>query len=185
MIVTWKERGLVLLAAAPLLGVVPMATGAHADGAVVLRTASPKEDVLPGGTYAWTYKMLAKGPAKSGRAVFRMTLPRSLEFVSGEKRCRSKGRRVVCHLGTVRKGQKVRGAIRAKVSRRADAGQKISARGTVTWGKTRVTRRFPAVRVAKGADLLTTEAAPATARAAVAGSRRPVRPARPGGVTGG
>lgn len=170
MIVTWKERGLVLLAAAPLLGVVPMATGAHADGGVALRTASPKEDVLPGGTYAWTYKMLAKGPAKSGRAVFRMTLPRSLEFVSGEKHCRSKGRKVVCRLGKVKKGHKVKGAIRAKVSRRADAGQKISARGTLTWGRTSVTRRFPAVRVAEAADLLTAEAVPATERRGVRGA---------------
>ncbi|GAA0600629.1 hypothetical protein [Actinomadura livida] len=179
MIVTWKERGLVLLAAAPLLGLVPMATGAHADAGVALRTASPKEDVLPGGTYAWTFKMLAKGPAKSGKAVFRMTMPRSLELVTGTRHCRSKGRKVVCRLGTVRKGQKVKGAIKAKVSRRADAGQKISARGTVTWGKARVTRRFPAVRVAKAAGLLTTEAAPATARAAAPG------PVRDGGPRGG
>ncbi|TDC66964.1 hypothetical protein E1200_15835 [Actinomadura sp. GC306] len=171
MIVTWKERGLVLLAAAPLLGAVPMATGAHADGGVVLRTASPKGDILPGSTYAWTFKMRAEGPAKSGKAVFRTTLPRSLEFVSGEKDCRSKGRKVVCRLGTVKKGQKVTGVIRAKVSRRAAAGQRISARGTLTWGKARATRKFPTVRVAKAAGLLTAEPAPATARAVPPGSR--------------
>src|SRR5690606_33956062 len=63
---TWKGRGLVLLAAAPLLGLAPIGAGAHADeGGVVLRTAAPKNDVLPGAAYTWAYTVTAKGPAKS------------------------------------------------------------------------------------------------------------------------
>ncbi|MGP4023551.1 hypothetical protein [Actinomadura sp. 3N407] len=165
MIWTGKERGLALLTAAPLLGAVPLGGGAHADEGVVLRTAAPKKDVMPGRTYEWTFKVAAKGPAKSGKAVFRTTLPESLEFVSGEKNCRSKERKVVCRLGTVKKGQTIGGVVRAKVSGRAEAGKKIAVRGTVTWGKARVTRGFPVVRVAKAADLVLTESAPATARA--------------------
>ncbi|MEU8800147.1 hypothetical protein [Spirillospora sp. NPDC048819] len=165
MIWTGKKRGLALLTAVPLLGVVPLGSGAHADEGVVLRTAAPKKDVMPGRTYAWTFKVAAKGPAKSGKAVFRTTLPRSLEFVSGEKNCTSKKRKVVCRLGTVKKGRKVKGVIKAKVSGRAAAGQKITFRGKVTWGKADATRGFPAVRVAKTADLALTESALATARA--------------------
>lgn len=48
MILTGKERGLALLTAAPLLGVVPLGAGADADKGVVLRTAAPKKDVMPG-----------------------------------------------------------------------------------------------------------------------------------------
>lgn len=225
MIRTLKGRGLVLLTAAPLLGVVPMAAGANAGGpapaahkgpdaapkppprprtqakpepkpepkaepkpkpktkpktkqdkkhdkkdkahakGVVLRTRGPKKDVIPGRTYEWKFKVTAKGPAKSGKAVFRTTLPKSLAFVSGEKRCTSRGRKVVCRLGTVKKGHRVSGVIRAKVSERVKPGQKISVRGTATWGKTRVTRRFPVVRVARIADLAITKTAPAKARA--------------------
>ncbi|XRQ13438.1 hypothetical protein ACN3XK_21895 [Actinomadura welshii] len=165
MIGRWKERGLVLLAAAPLLGIVPLGAGAHAGEGVVLRTAAPKEGVLPGRTYEWKFTVTAKGPAKSGKAVFRTTLPESLEFVSGAKRCRVKERKVTCRLGALAKGRKASGMIMAKVSRRVSAGQKITLRGTATWGKARATRRFPAVRVAKAADLVLTEAAPATARA--------------------
>ncbi|MFG2088152.1 MULTISPECIES: hypothetical protein [unclassified Spirillospora] len=165
MIWTGKERGLALLTAAPLLGAVPLGAGAHADEGVVLRTAAPKKDVMPGRTYEWTFKVTAKGPAKSGKAVFRTTLPESLEFVSGEKNCTSKEREVVCRLGTVRKGRSVKGVVRAKVSGRAEGGQEITVRGKATWGKADAARRFPAVRVAKAADLALTEAAPATARA--------------------
>ena len=167
---TWKGRGLVL-AAAPLLATAPMATvltatGAYADeGGVVLRTAASKKDVLPGGAYEWKFTLTAKGPAKSGKAVFRTTLPKTLAFVSGEKNCKAKGRKVVCRLGTLKKGAKAKGSIRAKVSRRAEAGQKITVRGKATWGKASATRKFPAVRVAKAADLVVTESALATSRA--------------------
>ncbi|MFS2294604.1 MAG: DUF11 domain-containing protein [Actinomadura sp.] len=167
MIGTWKGRGLVLLAAAPLLGVAPVGAGAHADGGgVVLRTAAPKGDIFPGSAYTWVYTVTAKGPAKSGKAVFRTTLPKSLEFVSGRKRCASKGRKVVCRLGTLKKGQKVKGVIRAKVSTRARSGQKITVGGIATWGRARAVRRFPAVRVAASAGFAVTEADPATSRAA-------------------
>lgn len=175
MIRTWKRRVVVLLTAAPLLGIVPMATGAHAaEGAVlrtasprkgvVLRTASPKKGVLPGRTYTWAFKVYAKGPAKSRKAVFWATLPKTLEFVSGKKHCKSKGRKVVCRLGKVRKGGKAKGVIRAKVSGRAEAGQKITFRGKVKWGRARTARAFPAVRVAGTADPLLTELALAAAR---------------------
>ncbi|TDC58378.1 DUF11 domain-containing protein [Actinomadura sp. KC345] len=179
MIRTWKGHGLVL--AAPLLATVLAATvftatvltapGAHADeGGVVLRTAASKKDVLPGRTYEWTFTVTAKGPAKSGKAVFRTTLPRSLAFVSGEKHCKSKGRKVVCRLGTLKKGGSSKGSIRAKVSRRAAAGQKITVRGTATWRKASATRRFPAVRVANAAGHVVAEPALATSRA---GARHP------------
>ncbi|TDD81621.1 DUF11 domain-containing protein [Actinomadura darangshiensis] len=216
MIRTLKGRGLVLLTAAPLLGVVPMAAGASAAGpgageghhgaaskppprprahakpahkptkhkpkptkhkptkhkahgeqaaAVTLRTTGPGKSVIPGRTYEWTFKVTAKGPKKSGKAVFRTTLPKSLAFVSGEKDCASEGRQVECDLGTLKKGGTAAGAIKAKVSRRAEPGAKVSVRGTVTWGKARATRRFPAVRVARTADLAISKAAPTTARA--------------------
>ncbi|NVI89832.1 DUF11 domain-containing protein [Actinomadura sp. BRA 177] len=123
---------------------------------------SPKQAVVPGRTYEWTFTVTAKGPKKSGKAVFRTTLPKSLAFVSGEKHCKPAGRKVVCHLGTVKKGHKATGVIRAKVSRRAEPGEKISPRGTVTWGKAHATRRFPAVRVARSAGLASAKTAPAT-----------------------
>lgn len=165
MIRTWKRRVVVLLTAAPLMGIVPMATGADAAGGVVLRTASPKRDVLPGRTYTWAFKVHAEGPAKSRKAVFWTTLPKTLEFVSGQKHCKSKGRKVVCRLGRVSKGGKVKGVIRAKVSGRARAGQKIAFRGKAKWGKARTARAFPAVRVAGTADPLLGELALAAARA--------------------
>ena len=96
--------------------------------------------------------------------MFRTTLPKSLAFVSGEKHCESAGRKVVCDLGTVKKGHRAAGAIKAKVSRHAEPGQTISPRGTVTWGGARAARRFPAVRVARTADLALAKTAPATAR---------------------
>ncbi|WUI02024.1 DUF11 domain-containing protein [Spirillospora sp. NBC_00431] len=269
MIRTWKVRGLVLLLAAPLLGVVPAAAGAeagarkppprprthaepkpkpkakpgskpkakpkaakpkvakpkaepksksepkprprhvetkvkqakpraehHAKG-VALHTAAPEEDVIPGRTYEWTWtfrvasktrpktvkakpnkgktvkgKTVKARPvkldtrrAKPHKAVFRTTLPKSLDFVSGERHCASSGRKVVCRFGAVRPGDKISGVLRAKVAKRAAPGQKISPRGTLTWGGTHVTKRFPAVRVAATADLAITESAPAKARA--------------------
>src|SRR5690606_38468406 len=118
---------------------------------VELRTAGPRTDVRQGRAYSWTFAVTAKGPAKSGKAVFRATLPKSLEFVSGKKNCTAKGQKVVCRLGTLKKGKEVRGVLRAKVSYRAGVGHKITLRGTVTWGKARVTRRFPAVRVSGSA----------------------------------
>ncbi|MFI0484733.1 DUF11 domain-containing protein [Actinomadura sp. 9N215] len=168
----------------------------------VLRTVAPEKDVMPGRVYEWTWTFQATskerpkagkakpvkakpGKAKPGKAksvkgkggalpirrakapeaVFRATLPKSLAFVSGEKDCASSGRTVVCRLGAVRPGQKVGGVLRAKVARRAEPGRKIRPRGTVTWGGTRVTRWFPAVRVAAVADLAITKTAPAKARA--------------------
>ncbi len=131
---------------------------------VVLRMESPGQAVVPGRIYEWTFTVTAKGPKSSGQAVFRTTLPKSLAFVSGERDCRPAGQRVVCHLGTVRRGRKAVGVVRAKVSRLAEPGETISPRGTVTWGKAHVTRRFPAVRVARTADLALTKTAPATAR---------------------
>lgn len=107
---------------------------------------------------------LATQRAKPHEAVFRMTLPKSLAFVSGDKDCASSGWRVVCHVGTVRPGHEISGVLRAKVADRAKPGRKISPSGTVTWDGTRVTRRFPAVRVAATADLAITESAPAKAR---------------------
>ncbi|HEY8482570.1 MAG TPA: hypothetical protein VIL71_22345 [Spirillospora sp.] len=169
------QRGLVLLVAVPLLGAVPLqgavpvAAEAHVDENVVLRTAAPRTDVHPGRAYAWTFTVSAKGPAKSGKAAFpatfRATLPKTLEFVSGKKNCRAKGRKVTCRLGTLKKGREVKGVLRAKVSSRARSGQKIVLRGTVTWGEARATRRFPAVRVTRAGDVA--EAEPATSRAAV------------------
>lgn len=230
MIRTLKGRGLVLLAAAPLLGGVATAPGAHADGSVpavrtgsqdaaakppprpkahgehkaekhkkhkkhchghgkknkahgkhgkqkshgkkhshhsvkatahkthgkkheahgtvVLHTDGPERTVFPGRTYEWSFEVLAKGPQKARRAVFLATLPRSLVFVSGD-RCKATGRTVLCHLGTLKTGRWAEGEIKARVSERATAGQKISLRGTVMWGAVVDTGRFPAVRVAK------------------------------------
>ncbi|GAA4237412.1 hypothetical protein GCM10022254_49400 [Actinomadura meridiana] len=245
MIREWKVRGLVVLTAAPLLGVVPMATVAGADGSAptpgegrhdpllkppprprthakpkakkdepkptkdeakpkakqdkpkatqakprpkgkqdkskakkdkphaahaksrALHMGGPKREVLPGHVYEWTWTFRAprRGSVKSGKAVFQTTLPKSLAFVSGEPDCAAQGRKVSCDLGTVRRGQKVRGTIKAKVDNRMRPGHPIKLRGTVTWGKAHVTRRFPAVRVAHSADLALTESAPSKARA--------------------
>ncbi|WP_433462863.1 DUF11 domain-containing protein [Spirillospora sp. CA-128828] len=133
--------------------------------AVTLQTRSPGRKVIPGRTYEWTFRMTAKGPKWSGKAMFRTTLPASLAFASGVKGCASKGRTVECDLGTVRRGRTVTGAIRAKVVRRARPGQKIRVRGAVTWGGALITWGFPAVRVARAADLVLSKAAPSTARA--------------------
>lgn len=205
MIRTWKERGLVLAVAAPLLGVVPMSAAARADApgppprprshaapskpkaepktksttkedkahvqhakAVRLQAGAPKHDVVPGHTYEWTYRVVANGPARSGDAVFRTTLPKWLAFVSGERNCTSRERRVVCRLGTIGRGQEVAGSIRARVSEWARPTRKIRLRGVVTWAGTRVTRWFPAVRVAPTADLALSQSAPARARAGAA-----------------
>ncbi|RFS81732.1 hypothetical protein D0T12_31135 [Actinomadura spongiicola] len=178
MIRTWRGRGLLILAAVPLAGAVPMAdvavakppprprTHAEPSKGVVLRTAAPEKAVVPGRAYAWawTFRVTGKARAKSGEAVFRATLPESLAFVSGEKACASSGREVVCALGTVRRGQKIGGVIRAKVLRRAEPGRTIRLRGSVTWRGTRVTTRFPDVRVSRTADLAIIETAPAKAR---------------------
>lgn len=164
-----------LVIAAPLLGGVLLPAAAQAEGpdpkpkprqhgkqvaGVALRTDGPASAVVPGRTYEWTFKMTAKGPGHSGRAVFRTTLPRSLAFVSGTRDCAAAGWTVECDLGAVRKGRTVTGAIKTKVSRGARPGQKIRLRGTVTWGRAHTERTFPAVRVAKSAHLAHSKAAP-------------------------
>ncbi|TMR06463.1 DUF11 domain-containing protein [Actinomadura soli] len=169
---------------------------------VALRTAGPKADVIPGRTYEWKWtfrvaerarpktvkakpgkaKTKAKTKAKSGKlqtsrtrpreAVFWTTLPKTLAFVSGARDCASSGWKVICRLGAVRPGGRVSGVIRAKVAQRAKPGQRISPRGTVAWAGTRVTRSFPAVRVAATADLAITGITPTRARA---GAKIPYR----------
>ncbi|WP_165964292.1 DUF11 domain-containing protein [Actinomadura sp. KC216] len=172
---------------------------AKAKVAVALRTSGPARDVIPGRTYEWKWTIRVAGKprpkqvkakkrkAKAGKgkagklqtsrarpreAVFWTTLPKSLAFVSGERQCASSGWRVVCRMGAVRRGGRVSGVIRARVVERAKPGQRISPLGTVTWAGTRVTRRFPAARVAATADLAITRSAPARARA---GAKIPYR----------
>ncbi|MWA00003.1 hypothetical protein F8568_006360 [Actinomadura sp. LD22] len=206
-------RGLAVLAAAPLLGVVPLmgaAGGARADGpgpsghggqhahkgkgrgrpaphhkpvkhrppvkhrepaghkkkarSVRLHTSAPGKAVLPGRTYDWPFAVTAKGHGKAGRAVFRATLPKSLEFVSGRRDCAVSGWTVECDLGAVRPGQTVAGAIRAKVAGRARPDEAIWIPATVTWRGRRDAAEFPVARVARTADLAIAKTAPATAR---------------------
>lgn len=132
---------------------------------VALRMKSPQQSVVPGRTYTWTFTVAARGKGEQGKAAFKTTLPKSLEYVSGEKHCKAAGQKVFCRLGTLKKGEKVTGAIRAKVTGRAKPGETIRPRGTAVWGRDRVTHRFPAVRVARTADLALAQKAPATARA--------------------
>ncbi|MBB6396394.1 hypothetical protein BKA00_003308 [Actinomadura coerulea] len=157
-----------LAIAAPLLGGVLLPAAAQADGpdpkpkprqhgkqaaGVALRTDGPASAVVPGRIYEWTFKMTAKGPGESGKAVFRTTLPRSLAFVSGTRGCAAAGWTVECDLGAVRKGRTVTGAIKTKVSGDARPGQTIRLHGTVTWGRAHTERTFPAVRVVRSAHL--------------------------------
>ncbi|MGI5208250.1 hypothetical protein ACQEU6_42600 [Spirillospora sp. CA-108201] len=166
---------MVLAMAAPLLGGALAPAAAQADGpgprtkpgppgkhaaGVALRLSGPASGVAPGRTYEWTFTMAARGPGKSGKAVFRTRLPRSLAFVSGNRDCAAAGWTVECDLGAVRKGRTVTGAIRAKVSEDARSGQKIRLRGTVTWGRAHAARAFPVARVAESAHLGHSEAAP-------------------------
>ncbi len=132
---------------------------------VALRMKSPQQSVVPGRTYTWTFTVAARGKGEQEKAAFKTTLPRSLEYVSGEKHCKAAGQKVFCRLGTLEKGEKATGAIRAKVTGRAKPGETIRPRGTAVWGRDRVTHRFPAVRVARTADLALAQKAPATARA--------------------
>ncbi|MFD0903628.1 hypothetical protein [Actinomadura sediminis] len=156
-----KVRGPVaVLAAVSLAAVAPMPAQAapkpekksekkpEKKRDVALRTDAPAREVAPGGTYTWSFTITPKGGKKAARAVFRTTLPASLEFVSG-KGCGAEGRKVVCELGKVKPGQKVKGAFRAKVSTRAVPKRQIAVRGVVTWGKARAGRAFPTVRVAE------------------------------------
>ncbi|URN05525.1 hypothetical protein LUW74_20880 [Actinomadura madurae] len=122
----------------------------QAHGRVVLHTDGPERAVVPGRTYEWSFEVLAKGSQKSARAVFLVTLPRSLVFVSGG-RCKATGRTVVCNLGTLKQGRWADGEFKAKVSERARSGQRIALRGTVMWGSAVDAGGFPAVRVAKAA----------------------------------
>jgi hypothetical protein len=215
-------RGLAVLAAAPLLGLVPLvgaAGGAQADGpgpsghgghhggqgkgkgkgqkgphghkgkgkgkgkgqgrpaphakpvkhkkkirSVRLHTSGPGKTVLPGRTYDWPFAVTAKGPARTGRAVFRATLPKSLEFVSGRRDCAVSGWTVECDLGAVRPGETVAGMIRARVARRARPDEALRMPATVTWRGVRDAEDFPVARVARTADLVMVKTAPATAR---------------------
>lgn len=147
-----KLRGTVaVLAAVPLAVAAPVP--AHAGPkpqkkrSVALGTDAPAKEVAPGGTYRWSFTVTPRGGRKAARAVFRTTLPASLEFVSG-KGCEAEKRKVVCDLGKVKPGEKAAGSFRAKVSARAVPKREIAARGVVTWGKVRAARDFPAVRVA-------------------------------------
>ncbi|WP_344277068.1 hypothetical protein [Actinomadura napierensis] len=135
---------------------------------VRLHTSGPGRTVVPGRTYDWPFAVTAKGPGKAGRAVFRATLPKSLEFVSGRRDCASSGWTVECDLGPVRAGETVAGMIRAKVSRSAKPDEALRIPATVTWRKKRAAADFPVARVARTADLAVSRTAPATARAGTA-----------------
>jgi hypothetical protein len=151
--------------------------GSKHEGRVMsLRMRSPKQAVVPGRTYTWTFTVAARGKGTRGKAAFKATLPRTLAYVSGEKHCKSAGQKVYCRLGTLEKGEEATGTIRAKVTRRAKPGARISPRGTAVWGRNRVTHRFPAVRVARTAVLALPERAPATARS---GAEIPYTPRHP------
>ncbi|NYD50857.1 hypothetical protein BJY14_006840 [Actinomadura luteofluorescens] len=175
MIRTLRVQGTVLAMAAPLLGGVLVPAAAQADGpgprtkpkphgkhaaVVALRLSGPVSAVVPGRTYEWTFTMTARGPGKSGQARFRMRLPKSLSFVSGNRDCAAAGWTVECDLGAVRRGRTVTGAIKAKVSGDARPGQRIGLRGTVTWGRAHAARAFPAVRVGEPVHFGHSKAAP-------------------------
>ncbi|MEU9874176.1 hypothetical protein AB0C87_40700 [Actinomadura sp. NPDC048021] len=179
---------MVLAIAAPVLGGVLLPAAAQADGpgpkpkskqhgkqaaGVALRTGGPASAVVPGRTYEWTFKMAAKGPGKSGKAVFRTTLPRSLAFVSGNRDCAAAGWTVECELGAVRDGGTVTGAIKAKVSDDARPGQRIRLRGTVTWGAAHAARMFPAVRIATSAQEGHSKASPKKPEAKKPDAKKP------------
>ncbi|MGC4956165.1 hypothetical protein ACLQ2P_23330 [Actinomadura citrea] len=185
---TLRVQGMVLALAAPLLGGVLAPAAARADGpgprtrpkphgvhaaGVALRTSGPASAVVPGRTYEWTFKLTAKGPRKSGKAVFMARLPRSLAFVSGNRDCAAAGWTVECDLGAVRKGQTVTSALKAKVSRSARPGQRIHLRGTVRWGRAHASRTFPAVRVAGAAHLGHSKAAPKKPAAKKPAAKKP------------
>ncbi|MBE1537767.1 hypothetical protein [Actinomadura algeriensis] len=152
-----KFRGLAaVLAAVPLAAVVPgpaqAAPKPQGKRSVAVRTGAPERAVVPGGTYAWSFTVAPKGGKKAARAEFRATLPASLAFVSG-KGCEAERREVVCDLGKVKAGEKVKGSFRAKVSGRAVPGREILVRGAVTWGKARAAREFPAARVVEASRM--------------------------------
>jgi Domain of unknown function DUF11 len=131
---------------------------------VRLHTSGPGRSVLPGRTYDWPFAVTAKGPGKAGRAVFRATLPKSLEFVSGRRDCSVSGWAVECDLGAIRPGETVAGMIRAKVARRARPDEALRIPATVAWRGRRDAAAFPVARVARTADLVMVKTAPATAR---------------------
>ncbi|MFB4295575.1 hypothetical protein [Actinomadura sp. NTSP31] len=135
---------------------------------VRLHTSGPGKTVVPGRTYDWPFAVTAKGPGKAGRAVFRATLPKSLEFVSGRRDCAASGWTVECDLGPVRAGETVAGMIRAKVSRSARPDETLRMPATVTWRTKRAAADFPVARVARTADLVMSRTAPATARTGTA-----------------
>ncbi|OLT37861.1 hypothetical protein BJF79_28840 [Actinomadura sp. CNU-125] len=158
-----KVRGpAAVLAAVPLVAAVPgqaqAAPKPPGKRSVALRTDAPELAIVPGVTRTWAFTAAPKGGKKGERAAyratFRATLPASLEFVSG-KGCEAEGRKVVCDLGKVKAGKKVKGSFRAKISTRAEPGREIVVRGVVTWGKARAARDFPAVRVVEAPRLET------------------------------
>ncbi|QXJ20644.1 hypothetical protein AGRA3207_001394 [Actinomadura graeca] len=147
----------------------PKANGKKKGEAVLLSMNGPGTPVIPGGTYNWPFAVTTKGSAKergrAHRAVFTARLPRTLKFVSGQPNCSAAERGVVCRLGVVEPGQTIAGVLTAKVSKGADAGRTIRSRGRARWGKARTKRMFPAVRVARTADLAMSKTGPVTARA--------------------
>ncbi|MDL4816083.1 hypothetical protein [Actinomadura opuntiae] len=132
---------------------------------VRLHTSGPGKTLIPGRTYDWPFAVTAKGPGKAGPAVFRATLPKSLEFVSGRRDCAAGGWTVECDLGAVSPGETVAGMIRAKVSRSAKPDEVLRIPAAVTWRSKRAAADFPVARVARTADLVVSKTAPATARA--------------------
>lgn len=179
---------MVLAMATPLLGGVLVPAAAQADGpgprtkprphgkhaaVVALRLSGPVSAVVPGRTYEWTFTMTARGPGKSAQAGFRMRLPKSLSFVSGNRDCAAAGWTVECDLGAVRRGRTVTGAIKAKVSGDARPGQRIGLRGTVTWGRAHSARAFPAVRVGEPVHLGHSKAAPKKPQGEKAKAKKP------------
>ncbi|WP_433336099.1 hypothetical protein [Spirillospora sp. CA-294931] len=190
--VRFSARGMAVLTAVPLLGIVPLLAAsevASADGPVqvrnkkhhkpshgrkkkkharaaqlVISTGAPKAQVVPGRTYSWPYAVTNKGPVKAGPAVFTASLPKALEFVSGQQNCSYAGGGMVCHLGPLKPGQTIAGVMTAKVSGTAAPREAITSTGTVTWARSRVTRAFPRVDVAETADLGITKKAPSVIR---------------------
>ncbi len=143
-----------------------------AGEAVRLSMVGPGSTVVPGRAYNWPFAVTVQAQAKGAqahRAVLRVTLPKTLKFVSGQSNCAvGKDRKVVCRLGVLKPGQTVPGVLRAKVAEHARAGQTIMPDATVTWGTARARQAFPASRVARTVDLVMSKKAPAKARAGTA-----------------
>ncbi|MFG2002943.1 hypothetical protein ACGFNU_27665 [Spirillospora sp. NPDC048911] len=206
-------RGLVMLTAAPLLGVVVHAAGAdqvaQADGPVrvaaerhakphaerqrerhaklhgkrqddrqhahkhgkghgsrglVVDTSGPASAIVPGRTYNWPFTVTNTSAAKTGPAVFRASLPASLGFVSATRKCSFASGAAVCPLGALKPRRAVTGVITAKIGSQAKPRETITGTATVSWGRSRVSKPFPRVRVADTADVSMTKTAPPAIR---------------------